>query len=245
VGVNAGTSKPSIAAPLILLPPSEGKATGGTGRVWSPDDGAFGALADRRRDVVAALATAGGGSEKLLGVKGDHLARGLAANRSLLQNPSLPAWQRYTGVVWDHLAPDSLPAASRRRIVVVSGLLGVVRGDDPVPEYRLRMGVSLAPLGKLSTWWRAEVSAALERIARGRLVVDLLPQEHRAALLPDIGLRGVTVGLVDPSGKPGGHFAKAAKGRLARMVLCDGVDAIDRWVDDRFELTVSPFGSGA
>lgn len=230
---------------MLLLPPSEGKAHGGNARraTWSPDAGHFGrrdAIAEGRLTIVEALSAQGGGDEKLLGVKGDHLARAQSANVALVGAPTLPAWQRYTGVVWDHLDPGTLPAEARRRIVVVSGLLGLARGDDPVPDYRLKMGANLAPLGKLSTWWRDVLSTELDRSARRRVVVDLLPQEHRAALTAGPEVEGITVSLVDPSGKPGGHFAKAAKGELARAILLDGLDALDTWTDDRFDVVVSP-----
>ncbi|HYN34821.1 MAG TPA: peroxide stress protein YaaA [Ilumatobacteraceae bacterium] len=227
----------------MLLPPSEGKAEGGNRRRarWSPDTGSSGAsLGDRRAIVVEALAGIGGGGEKLLGVRGEHLLRAQSANSGLIGAPTLPAWQRYTGVVWEHLDPATLPAEAIRRIVVVSGLLGLVRGDDPVPDYRLKMSANLAPLGKLSTWWRDDVTAELRRVARRRLVVDLLPQEHRAAL--DLSLfDGVSLTLVDRSGKPGGHFAKAAKGELARAILLDGAGVIDNWHHDQFALVVTPF----
>ena len=157
----------------------------------------------------------------------------------LVGAPTLPAWRRYTGVVWDHLGPATLPAASRTQIVVVSGLLGLVRGDDPVPDYRLKMGANLGPLGKLSTWWRDALSSELGRLGRRRVVLDLLPQEHRAALVLD-GLEGVSLTLVDPSGKPGGHFAKAAKGELARAILSDGLGVIDAWHHDQFDLVIAP-----
>ena len=227
---------------MLLLPPSEGKAEAGNRRrsPWTPDAGSFGsALGDPRAEVVAALAAAGGGDEKLLGVRGDHLLRAQSANTSLVGAATLPAWQRYTGVVWDHLDPATLPDAAHKQIVVVSGLLGLVRGDDPVPDYRLKMGANLAPLGKLSTWWRATLSTELARVARRRFVVDLLPQEHRAALVLD-GVDGVSLTLVDPTGKPGGHFAKAAKGELARAILTDGVDMIETWRHPQFDLVVEP-----
>jgi len=45
--------------------------------------------------------------------------------------------------------------------------------------------------------------------------------------------------LIDPSGKPGGHFAKAAKGELARTILSDGVAALDTWSHPRFDLVIT------
>ncbi|MEX2625384.1 MAG: peroxide stress protein YaaA [Ilumatobacteraceae bacterium] len=227
----------------ILLPPSEGKAPGGGDPAWSPDHGTYGeTLAAHRQEVIDALAAAGGGDRTLLGVGGDHLERAVHANRSLLGAPTLPAWRRYTGVVWDHLDPATLTAAQRRSIVVVSGLLGLVRADDPVPDYRLKMGASLAPMGKLSTWWRPMLGPALTAASRRRAVVDLLPKEHRAAFSDEERGRFVTVDLAERSGAPGGHAAKAAKGRLARHLLTCGLpldDALAAWTDDRFEVVTA------
>lgn len=233
----------------LLLPPSEGKAGGGRGR-WDPASGtaAFRGLADRREQVARALAAIGGGDEKLLGVGGAHLARAQSANATLLGAPVRKAGERYTGVVWDHLGLDSLPEPARKRahgaVAVVSGLMGVVGVDDPVPDYRLKMGVSLAPMGKLSTWWRPAVSETIGRWAKRRFVVDLLPLEHRATFEP-AGLRGVSVAFVERAGggagRVVGHDAKAAKGRLARHVLCSELhplDALESWTDERFALSI-------
>lgn len=242
--------------PILLLPPSEGKAvddgpsrgrrTGTDTNGWDPGDGAFGDLMAQRLAVIEALGSTGGGSEKLLGVGGRHLLRAQSANTSLLRAATLPAWQRYTGVVWDHLDPATLGAVARRRIVVVSGLLGLVRGDDPVPDYRLRMSANLDPLGTLSTWWREDLTEALKRVSKRRVLIDLLPQEHSAALnwadLPP-STQGITVSLVDPSGRRGSHFAKAAKGELARAILSDGIGALESWHHDRFVVDVTPLGT--
>ena len=232
----------------LLLPPSEGKAVGGDGILWMPALGRFGQLEARRTEVMVALARAGGGDQKLLGVGGPHLAAARLANSSLTRSPSLPAWRRYTGVVWAGFGVDSLPVSVRRRamssVVIVSGLLGLSALDDPTPEYRLKMGVTLAPFGKLSTWWRPTVGEALSAWADRRFVVDLLPNEHRAAC-STARVRGVSVTFIDRTGTVAGHDAKAAKGRLARHLLTSGghpLDALNSWNDARFDLAVSPLG---
>jgi hypothetical protein len=236
---------------VILLPPSEGKAEGGRGAPWSPDAGTFGTqLASRRAAVAKALRRAKGGDEHLLGVRGANLDRARHANRSLVGAPTMPAWQRYTGVVWDHLAPADLTAAQRRSIIVVSGLHGLIRGDDPIPDYRLKIGVNLAPLGYLSTWWRTALSDALgdeldggaTRRGATRFVIDLLPAEHRAAWVPD-GVDGVSVVLRDRGGRSGGHFAKAAKGELARHLLTSPdppLVALSAWNHPTYALEITP-----
>ena len=141
----------------ILLPPSEGKAPGGGAPPWRPGSGRFGrALRAHRLEVAEALAAAEGGDARLLGVKGDALARARAANRALLGAPTLPAAQRFTGVVWEHLDVAGLDPEARARaadaVVVVSALLGLSALDDPVPDHRCKLSVSLPPLGRLSAW---------------------------------------------------------------------------------------------
>ena len=239
---------------VILLPPSEGKAEGGSARAkWSPGAGVFGkALGTQRREVAEALAKAGGGSPALLGVSGKHLERARTANRGLIGAPTLPAAERYTGVVWDHLDLTSLSTVQReralQRIIIPSGLLGVCLASDPVPDYRLKMGARFAPFGgTMAKWWRDAVSDAINAYAKGCVVIDLLPTEHRASYVPDRTLVAahVVVDLVTPQGKAGGHDAKAAKGLLARHLLTktpamknvdDVLSATESFSDRRFKV---------
>lgn len=233
----------------ILLPPSEGKAEGGDAHnPWNPKrlpptgtTNARSRLATGRVAVARALRTAGGGSPAMLGVSGRHLDRARAANSSLVGAPCLPAWRRYTGVVWDHLDLESMTAAERRRAVssihVVSGLGGLVRADEPMPDYRLKMSATLAPLGPLARWWRPVVTECLAAITRGATVVDLLPQEHRGAIEWE-ELDHDSVVRIDlvakKSGAAGGHDAKAAKGSFARHLIETGdVDAAVRTFENR------------
>jgi len=213
---------------VILLPPSEGKAEGGRARTkWKPASGTFGpALGARRGEVARALAAQGGGSATLLGVGGKHLERAQVANQSIVGAPTLPAAERYTGVVWDHLDLAGMAPAQRdralARIIVPSGLMGASLAGDPVPDYRLKMGARLPGFGgTMAKWWRKAVSEAINDYAAGCVVIDLLPAEHRGAYSPDPSViaEHVVVDLVTPTGKAGGHDAKAAKGRLARHLL--------------------------
>ncbi|MEI6743156.1 MAG: peroxide stress protein YaaA [bacterium] len=217
---------------FVLLPPSEGKADGGLARTkWSPSQGVFGkALGAQRKTIATALREADGGSAALLGVSGIHLERAQAANSSLIGSPTLVACERYTGVVWSHLdLPTLTPAQhnfARDHIVVVSGLLGAVLGSDPTPDYRLKMGARVAveknPIQSMSKFWREPVTAAVNNLCAGHIVVDVLPQDHRGIFLPNHSqLQGyVSVDLVTKSnGKAGGHDAKAAKGLLVRHLF--------------------------
>ena len=226
--------------PLVLLPPSEGKATGGTGPAWAPGASSGPELDDRRRVVMDALARAMRGSQaaraKLLGVKGEALAAATAADVAVAGAPTMAAIDRYTGVLYGALDHRSRSAGLRRRIDrqvrIFSGLWGVVAPPDPVPDYKLKMGASLPRLGRLATWWRPAVTAALADDVRGRIVWDLLPHEHRAAWAPDLDggpdspAAVITVHFADRVLRGGGrelvrvaHWNKLLKGALVAHVL--------------------------
>jgi cytoplasmic iron level regulating protein YaaA (DUF328/UPF0246 family) len=213
---------------LVLVPPSEGKAPGGRG-AWQADAGDFGDLAPRRHDVIDALGRVPAASwPKVSGASGALAERAAQAARALQEGaaPSMPSWQRFTGVVWEHLDPASLPAPARRRIIVPSALLGLTRGTDPAPDFRLKFSVSVPGIGRLDRWWRPALTDALRRTSGP--VLDLLPNEHAAALdLEVLGGRVRRVSFIDRGGAAVGHDAKAVKGHVARVALLDGIDALD------------------
>ncbi|HPU39320.1 MAG TPA: peroxide stress protein YaaA [Microthrixaceae bacterium] len=215
--------------PLILIPPSEGKAPGGDGAPWSSATMAVDLDAQRQK-VMSALRTAMRANEaargKLLGVKGAALAAATEANRAIGTGPTMPASQRFTGVLYDELDLPSLPTSARRRaqqsLLVLSGVFGLIAPDDPIPDHKLKMSVSLGRMGKLSTWWREPVSAAIAERANGRAVWNLLPNEHAAA----VALGGVaqhTVTFLEPNARGElvavAHWNKLLKGALVRLLL--------------------------
>jgi uncharacterized protein len=231
----------------ILLPPSEGKAVGGGRPSWKPASGRFGrSLTSHRREIAECLAAGGGGDARLLGVSGENLRRAREANATLIGSPTLPASRRYTGVVWDHIGFDSLGAPARQRaaesIIVFSALLGLAGIDDPVPDYKLKMGATLPTIGKLTVFWRDRLSEVLNTRLAGTWVIDLLPVEHRGAWEPTpsryAGLS--TVRFVEKSGKVAGHDAKAAKGALVRHLLESRTTpekSLSTWRHERFRLS--------
>jgi cytoplasmic iron level regulating protein YaaA (DUF328/UPF0246 family) len=220
---------PSV-LPLILLPPSEGKASGGNEAPWAPGTMAIDLDAPRAK-VMASLARAMRGNEavrsKLLGVKGTALAAATLANRTVHTSLTMPAIERYTGVLYDALDHRSLSTPQRRRldgsVLILSGLWGAVAPADPIPDYKLKMGVSLPGLGKLSTWWSGDLSARLVERAGARPVWNLLPNEHAAAWRPPEGLAQYTVRFLEhrPDGSLSAvsHWNKFLKGALLRFLL--------------------------
>ena len=227
-------------SPYILLPPSEGKAEGGTKtkRIGSFDD----ALGPKRQKVLEALASIiDVGDERLtsrtLNARGAIALRAVSSLREMvLGDPVLlPAWRRFNGVVWTNLDPRTLEASQRRRILVPSGMYGLSCATDLVADFRLKMNVNLAPMGNLARYWRPEVSEVLAQRLNRSTVVNLLPKEHAASIDWE-RIRAVSklfdVSFVTRDGAQSvGHDAKAVKGVLARELLTNGVGILEdfRW----------------
>ena len=141
---------------------------------------------------------------------------------------TLPAVERYRGVVWEALAPATL-VAGRAAAAEAAGA-GALRPVGPARRAGRRPAVP-ARHGRQPARPRQAVVVVApavtrrSRAARARgWVIDLLPVEHAAALDP-AGLgraRLMRVEIVE-EGEGGtraiGHAGKSLKGRLARAIL--------------------------
>ena len=213
---------------LILLPPSESKATGGSGLPWHRRRHAHPTLARQRAFVAQALQetlrTQVVDPELIFGVGGLHLDRAVRAGLTLDTAGTKAAVQRYTGVLYGALDWPSLDVEERRRgdasVRIVSGLWGLVAPRDQIPDYRLKMSAALPGLGTLSRWWKPSLTAVIGQVAAGRVVWDLLPIEHAAAWDP-IGVERTTVSFL-AEGKAVSHWSKLLKGAFTRHLLCGG-----------------------
>lgn len=224
---------------LILLPPSEGKATGRRGRPLDLATLSFPELTASRRAVLAALAAVSARPDALerLGAPASAAAT-VAAQADIERQPTLPVGELYTGVLYDALDLASLGSAARRRasrdLVVVSAAFGAVRPRDRVPSYRLSMDVDLEPLGRLARFWSPALEPVLTPAAGRDVIVDLRSSTYAAAWRPRGALAERTVAVhvvrLDPTGGPGAatavsHMAKHTRGLVARALLDNGIAA--------------------
>lgn len=219
---------------MILLPPSEGKASGRRGRSLDVDDLSFPDLNPRREAVLSALADASARDDALsvLGAPRGAAAQ-VAANTALLTAPTLRVSRLYTGVLYDALGFESLDAGAKRRagrrLVVVSALFGALRFGDRVPAYRLSMDVDLPGVGKLAAAWREPLERVLPGAVGRGLVVDMRSSTYVAAWRPTGSLaeRTVAVRVVrDSDGRRTAvsHMAKRTRGLVTRHLLETGAD---------------------
>ncbi|WDZ93993.1 peroxide stress protein YaaA [Nocardiopsis sp. HUAS JQ3] len=214
---------------LILLPPSEGKASSGEGPRLDLGTLTLPELTGARERVMAALADLCSGPEETaletLGISARQ-ADALKRNLDLTTAPTLRAADLYTGVLYDRLGLPDIPDA---RVLIFSGLWGAVGPADRLPPYRLSMGVKLPPLGGLGAYWRREAAAPLDELTEGRLLVDCRSSAYAAAYAPGNGVavRVLRERTVDGVAKRTvvSHMAKATRGDIARSLLLEGVDA--------------------
>lgn len=211
---------------IVLLPPSETKADGGTG-VLDPAALGFPSLRGKRRATAAALKRVPLGEAPAvlqLGARNAHEARW---NRALTTGPVLPAIERYTGVLYDGLGVGTLPPEARgwvdAHVVIASALFGLVSAADRIPLYRLSGSTSLPGL-PLKAHWRDAVARAIRDTgewaldARSEAYVALGPAPAGSAFLH------VETG----AGRALNHFNKHAKGLLVRRLAEAGAEASSR-----------------
>lgn len=210
---------------LVLLPPSETKRAGGDGpplridRLSSPE---LAPLRTALVDELVALATDPEASRRALGLSAGQDAE-IERNAALYTAPTLPAIDRYTGVLYDALDIGSLRgqagARARSRLAVGSALFGLLRADDQVPAYRLSATSKLPGRPTLTARWRPELEPLLARVADRELVVDLRSGSYAAlGRLPGAVRVDVVAERADGKRSVVSHFNKAHKGRLARAL---------------------------
>ena len=230
----------------ILLPPAEGKRAGGN--PFAPDMfdyrssntfNYFNELNPERRKLIGALQEAIQGEEgveALFGVKGDHLEEAVRVNGDIYQAPLMSALDRYSeGVMFKSMDFAGLPTGAQRRLlengVIFSGLFGLLRPDDLIPNYRLRMDATLTGIGKVSKYWRPILSPVLNRALEGRFVWNLLPGVHQDAWEDNHAYaQMVYVRFLDETKgkrKAVSHGIKPLRGQLVNFIVRETVQDLE------------------
>lgn len=222
----------------VLLPPSETKRHGGSA-AFVPESLAYAAqLSTARLQMREALEVLCRDEDQAarvlkLGIR----SRGeIAQNLALDTSGTMPAIDRYTGVLYDALGAGDLDGASRAwidaHVSVQSALFGLVAAADAIPGYRLSAGSRL-PLrsGTVKSVW----SAAHAAIDWSRLgwILDLRSKDYAAlAPLPTAQGEVLAVAQRGPDGEVRAltHFNKSAKGDLVRRLARSGAQI--RHADD-------------
>lgn len=217
---------------LILLPPSETKRDGGAaGSRLDLACLSFPELSAARRSAGTELRKLSSNLATMaaalkLGAGQQHE---LLRNRAVRTSPTMPAVDRYTGVLFDALDSQTLPPTAREfaadHLAIHSALFGLVSAGDPIPAYRLSHDSRLPNLG-LKKLWREPISRTLAGYEglildlRSEAYVALGPAPHRE---DSFFLRVVAKGS-DGAIRALNHFNKKGKGEFVRSLLLAGID---------------------
>ncbi|WP_208427074.1 MULTISPECIES: YaaA family protein [Salinibacter] len=182
----------------VLLSPADQKQPGGN--PFAPDmfdyrtSGTFNYFDDLnpdRRELIDTLQAVVDeeGDEALgevFGVEGYELEEAIRVNDEIYDAPLMSALDRFSpGVMYAAMDFANLPTGAQRRLlengVILSGLFGLLRPDDLIPNYQLGMEASLPDVGPVADYWRPIISPMLNESLEDRWVWDLLPEVHRNA----------------------------------------------------------------
>jgi cytoplasmic iron level regulating protein YaaA (DUF328/UPF0246 family) len=223
-----------VTAVLIILPPSETKRpTPATGDPLDLKALSFPELNPLRSRVLDALLETSSRPDAFerLAVR-PTLAADVARNTRLLELPTRPAGDVYSGPLHASLSADTLSPAARERaagaVVIASALWGLLRLDDRIPPYRVKLWARLVGMDRLDAEWRTVLPAVLDaRAGEHGLVLDLRSPEYQQIGFPaKAGERLVTL-RVEQHGfgrRIGDVIAKRTRGEAARYLLESGAD---------------------
>jgi uncharacterized protein len=227
---------------LILLPPSESKRAGGARRALDVGSLALAQLAPQRDaviDTLVALSADEDAAARVLKLSAAQRPE-IAVNAALRSAPTMPAVDRYTGVLYDALDAASLDAPARRwlgaHVLVHSAPFGPIGALDRIPAYRLAAGAALPGLPALRRLWAPAVTEAL-RAAAPRFVLDLRSEAYAAMGPVPTGIPSVYVRVVTEQGRALNHFNKHTKGALVRALATarariGSLAQLERWARD-------------
>ena len=143
---------------LILLPPSETKRSGGVGISIDKAAIIWAALDPARDKLIAALERLSENPD--LASKALKLGRKslgeLAHNQQLYKSPTMPALERYSGVLYEALSYESLSSAAVKRanetLFIQSALFGLLPAMEQIPNYRLSASSKLPGNIRMICW---------------------------------------------------------------------------------------------
>lgn len=145
-------------------------------------------------------------------------------NQSIFSEKCVSAIDRYTGVVYENIGWKNLDQIAKdylqNHILIFSGLFGMVKPLTPIPNYKLKMNVL-----SLQIHWRPVLTEAL---SNEEFIIDLLPQVHRKAYVPNENVYKVDFSVIKKGKKTAaGHFGKAVKGKFIKYLAENTIQTID------------------
>lgn len=154
---------------LFLIPPSEWK------KLWWENRGEKLSFSFEKPMEIASMA-----SEKDLKCSGKRYEEALFLNRNLWNSPTLPAIDRYTGVMYDHIWYFSLDVEAKeffdQHFLILSGMYWLLRPKDRISNYKLPIETK----GLLAFWGEKVIDEILA--LKPEKIYNLLPLSYEKML---------------------------------------------------------------
>lgn len=141
--------------------------------------------------------------------------------------------EAYSGFDASSLSPEELEIA-QNRLLILSGLYGVLHPLTPIIPYRLEMATKLPTLkeGSLYNFWRPKLTHYInQQLAnkKSKIIINLASDEYYKALNnKEINAKIITPTFLDHSNgeyKIVSVYAKKARGAMARFLSCPQIDS--------------------
>lgn len=176
-----------------------------------------------------------------LGLPPSSAARDLQVNVGVLRAKTMPALDRFQGVVFDGLAAATMTAAERRtanRLVLISsGGFGLLGAGEPIPDHRIPMAAVVPGIGGLTPYWRRHLAEVVPSMVGSRhLVVDLRSTDYLTAPPVPVELRRRVLSVRvlterrvqgEPTRGVVSYSSKLSKGQLARALVTASASGVD------------------
>ena len=187
---------------IILLPPSSGKTAPTSGPSLDLSSLLFGSeLISCREELIKDLhqVCSHANAAQVLKI-GPNTVGDITDNLDVYEAPTTTALNLYTGVLFEAAKFNqtlenatlentqktvTLPAdILNSEIMIFSGLWGVVRPHDLLPNYRLSASIKLPTAGTVATYWKKQLNPLLNASLKDQIVVDCRSGEYRKMWTP-------------------------------------------------------------
>jgi cytoplasmic iron level regulating protein YaaA (DUF328/UPF0246 family) len=141
--------------------------------------------------------------------------------------PTMPAIERYAGVLFDALDYKSLDEVAKTRVseqlFIQSALFGLLPSTEQIPYYRFSATTKI-PKVKLRELWTEAHKAVWPRLTKP--ILDMRSKSYAQLNPIPNELESYELDVFDETGKALNHFNKKAKGLFVRAAMTHGLDTV-------------------
>lgn len=196
-------------------------------------------LNPERRKLIDAILGAINDEADLASLGGDGIdeEQVIRINSEIYNSPLMSALDRFSpGVLFEAMNFPALPTGAQRRLlengIIFSGLFGLLRPDDLIPDYQVSLHATIPGVGDVAEYWHDLVSGILNKQLEDHVVWNLLPDkmppiwtdEHTYKEMITANFYGRKKGGKRPEVKDG---VEALRGQLVGFIVKESADDVE------------------